>query len=213
MKHFLLRYWLKMNEKLKFKCPPGQESITESFQREIYYENEYDRFGINIKPNDVVLDAGGNVGIFTQYAIDRGASKVVAYECDEYWIECYNKNINNNKVNCTLGYVGYGENKYDIKKILEQHQINHIDFAKIDIEGDEFDLLLNISNEDLKKVNKWAIEFHPHYFKNELHPQEKADKLWSLLKILEKFSVNGFRIKYEWIHNEWDVVHLFAEKE
>ena len=201
------------NRKMKFKCPPGQESLTEGFQREIYEENEYDRFGINIKPNDVVLDAGGNVGIFTQYAIDRGASKVVAYECDEPHFECYNKNINNNKVNCTLGYVGHGENKYDIEKILEQHQINHIDFAKVDIEGDEFGLLLNISNEDIKKVNKWAIEFHPHYFKNEMPPQEKADKLWDFLKILEKFSINGFKIKYEWIHKKWDVVHLFAEQE
>ena len=83
----------------------------------------------------------------------------------------------------------------------------------MDIEGDEFDLLLNISNEDIKKVKKWAIEFHPHYFKNEMHPQEKADKLWDFLKILEKFSINGFKIKYEWIHKQWDVVHLFAERE
>ncbi len=201
------------NRKLTFECPPGQESLTKNFQKEIYNEREYDRFGIAVKPGDIVLDAGGNVGIFTQYAIDRGASKVVAYESDEPHFECYNKNVNNNKVNCTLGYVGYGEDKYDINKILEHHQISLIDFAKIDIEGSEFDLLLNIDNEDLKKVNKWAIEFHPHYYNKETHPQEKADKLWDLLKILDKFSVNGFRVKYENIHKGWDVVHLFAEKE
>ncbi len=197
----------------QFTCPPGQESLTEGFQREIFEEREYDRFGINIKPGDIVLDAGGNVGIFTQYAIDKGASKVVAYECDKPHFECYNKNINSNKVNCTLGYVGHGEKCYNIKNILEQHQISHIDFAKIDIEGYEYDFLMNISDEEIRKVKKWAIEFHPGYYEIDGDDKLKGKKLWDFLKILEKFSINGFRIKYEWVHKGWDVVHLFAEQE
>ena len=41
----------------------------------------------------------------------------------------------------------------------------------------------------------------------------KKIKLGWLLGILEQFSVNGFRIKYEKIHKGWDLAHLYAEIE
>ena len=71
-----------------FICPIGQEDLTNSFQREIYTEGEYDRFGIKIESGDVVLDCGANVGIFAQYALDLGASKIYSYECDEPHFNC-----------------------------------------------------------------------------------------------------------------------------
>ena len=190
--------------------PLGHEEITQNFTKEIYEENEYDRFGIKIEKGDIVLDAGSNVGIFTQYALDMGASQVLAYECDESLFECYNENITDNRANCTMGFVSY--NNYDLDRILDQHQIEKIDFAKIDIEGAEWELLEKIEVEDMKKVDKWAIEFHTHHFNPNVDCEQKANYLWSFLKILEKFNVNGFNTKYEHIHKGWDVVHLYASK-
>ena len=193
-----------------FKSPPGQEELTTSFQREIYTEFEYDRFGIKIEEGDIVLDCGANVGIFTQYALDMGASQVLAYECDEPHFECYKENITDDRVKATMGYVGDGN--YDLPKIFEQHNINRIDFAKVDIEGAEWGMLANMRVEDLKRVSKWAIEFHTGYYFEDSTGQEKADTLWRLLMIFEMFSVNGYDIKYENIHKNWDVVHLYAKK-
>ena len=41
-----------------------------------------------VRPGDVVLDCGANVGVFTRVALDRGASKVVAIDPDPTNIEC-----------------------------------------------------------------------------------------------------------------------------
>jgi tRNA A58 N-methylase Trm61 len=194
-----------------FKCPPGQEELTTNFQHEIYSENEYNRFGMGIKEGDVVLDCGGNVGIFTQYAFDMGASQVLAYECDEPHFKCYKENITDDRAKCTMGFVGHGH--YDLTKIFEQHQIDKVDFAKIDIEGAEWHLFAHMKVEDMLKVDRWAIEFHTHYSNQSVNNRDKANNLWGFLKILEMFSVNGYEIKYEHIHKGWDVVHLYARKQ
>jgi hypothetical protein len=193
-----------------FICPIGQEDLTNSFQREIYTEGEYDRFGIKIESGDVVLDCGANVGIFAQYALDLGASKIYSYECDEPHFNCLIQNITSLDFTPTLGFVGH--NHYNLSKILNQHSLNKIDFAKIDIEGAEWDMFVNMDNEDMKKVNKWAIEFHTGYFNLGLTTENKLNKLWDFLKILEKFSINGFNIYFEHIHKGWDIVMLYAKK-
>ena len=194
-----------------FKCPLGHEKITKIFSEEIYSGNEYDRFGIKVEKGDIVLDAGANVGIFTQYALDMGASQVLAYECNESLFECYNENITNNRANCTMGFVDH--NKYDLPKIFKQHNIDKIDFAKIDIEGCEWEFFEKMEVDDMKKIEKWAIEFHTLQNMSIISEEDKKIKLSWLLNILEKFSVNGFNIKYECIHKGWDIVHLYAIKE
>ncbi len=42
----------------------------------------------SVRPGDVVLDCGANVGVFTRIALDRGATKVVAIDPDPTNIEC-----------------------------------------------------------------------------------------------------------------------------
>lgn len=194
----------------KIYLVPENEGNVENYIREIYDENEYNRFGIKIEPNDIVLDCGANVGVFTNYALDMGASKVYSYEADKLTFNYYQKNVNNDNVSSTLGMVGYEQ--IDLSKIKNQHGLNKIDFAKIDIEGSEWDLFKFISSEDLQSVNKWAIEFHTFAGHPTISMEDKKNRLWSFLELLEKFSVNGFNIYFEQIHKGWDVVHLFAKK-
>ena len=66
-----------MTELSKFKYPISMEGDVPNFYKEIYKENEYNRFGVRIEKNDVVIDCGANIGIFSQYALDMGASKVI----------------------------------------------------------------------------------------------------------------------------------------
>jgi len=53
------------------------ESITyyEIYNREDYFKGE-----CVIKPGDVVVDCGGNIGVFTALALDMGASRVLSFE-------------------------------------------------------------------------------------------------------------------------------------
>lgn len=47
---------------------------------EIYHREDYFNGVCNIKQGDVVVDCGGNVGIFASYANDLGASRVLSFE-------------------------------------------------------------------------------------------------------------------------------------
>lgn len=48
---------------------------------EIWLYRKYDRFGCNPRPNDIVVDLGANIGVFSSYAATVGkARKVYAYE-------------------------------------------------------------------------------------------------------------------------------------
>jgi len=58
----------------------------------MYYENfnmynvhdsqgsDYERLGCVINPGDIVVDIGGNIGMFTRRALERGASRVITFE-------------------------------------------------------------------------------------------------------------------------------------
>jgi FkbM family methyltransferase len=53
------------------------ESVT---YHEIYHRNDYFQGDCIINPGDVVVDCGGNIGIFSSMAIDMGASRVLSFE-------------------------------------------------------------------------------------------------------------------------------------
>ena len=48
----------------------------------------YDRGDAGLRPNDVVVDLGAHVGVFTRYALHRGAARVIAFEPEPYHFEC-----------------------------------------------------------------------------------------------------------------------------
>ncbi|MEO7650768.1 MAG: FkbM family methyltransferase, partial [Bryobacteraceae bacterium] len=49
--------------------------------------------GDHVQPGDVVLDCGAHVGVFTDLALRRGASRVVAIEPDPMNLECLRRNF------------------------------------------------------------------------------------------------------------------------
>jgi FkbM family methyltransferase len=53
------------------------ESIT---YHEIYTRQDYFKGDCVIRPGDIVVDCGGNIGIFTALALDMGASRVFSFE-------------------------------------------------------------------------------------------------------------------------------------
>lgn len=56
-------------------------------------EQKRNIYGAGIRPGDIVLDAGANVGVFTRKALGAGASKVIAIEPGPENIECLRRNF------------------------------------------------------------------------------------------------------------------------
>ena len=127
-----------MTEISKFSYPESMEGDVPNFYKEIYEENEYNRFGIKIEKGDVVIDCGANIGIFSQYALDMGASKVIGYEPDDTSYQYYEKNLKSRKVDKIKSFISKGG--VDIKRILSDNNLDKVDFLKLDIEGGEWGL-------------------------------------------------------------------------
>jgi autotransporter strand-loop-strand O-heptosyltransferase len=59
---------------------------------EIFEDKEYEYGGCIIEPDDIVLDIGAHIGIFTRYAATRWASKIIAVEPGIDNFELWKKN-------------------------------------------------------------------------------------------------------------------------
>ena len=66
----------------------------EMFHHYIFDDNgcDYERLGCYIKEGDIVLDLGGNIGLFAHRAEIRGASKVISFEPVTPTFNCLIKN-------------------------------------------------------------------------------------------------------------------------
>jgi tRNA G37 N-methylase Trm5 len=110
-----------------------------------------------------VLDAGAGVGETSVFYALHGAKKIYAVEIDKEKAKLISKNAKLNSI--------------DVEVIAEPFNINHLalpfDFAKIDVEGAETELL------KLEKINFPCLV--------ETHTRE----------IEQKFKLRGFRKIYE----------------
>lgn len=179
----------------------GELAWYENVYKEIWFDHEYSRYGVEVKKNDIVVDCGANVGFFTLYALDKGAKHVYSIECDDKNMESLHYNLQNTNSTIIKEYVGFGDENIDIENILKRINKPFIDFIKIDIEWAEYDLLLNTPDDIMKRVDKWVIEVHDlysHYYK--------------IFQIIEKFSKNGFVLNLEHVHKDTNLALLYAKK-
>lgn len=135
----------------------------------------------------VVLDIGANIGGFTKIALDQGVKEIIAFEPDDYNFEILDLNINDERAALVKAAVIATDDEYidfylngsgnsacsgsilekrnavdvkrvkavNFKEIIEEYEP---DLIKMDVEGAEFDLLVDF---DIPKcVKEIAIEFH-----------------------------------------------------
>jgi len=179
----------------------GELAWYENVYKEIWFDHEYSRYGVEVKENDIVIDCGANVGFFTLYALNKGAKHVYSIECDDRNMESLYYNLENKNVTIIKEYVGFGDGNIDIKQIFNLINKPFIDFIKIDIEWAEYDLLINTPDDIMKRVDKWVIELHDIWGNSH-----------SILHILEKFSRNGFYINFDQIHKNSNLALLYAKR-
>ncbi|MDG6908066.1 MAG: FkbM family methyltransferase [Nitrososphaerota archaeon] len=147
----------------------------------ILYRGVYD--SLHISPDDIVLDIGANVGIFSVYAA-RSACKVIAVEPDKNNFGLLIQNVRVNKLRnvcpvcCALSdFNGTGflsgkntnihlvtsQNRSPVvvktvDRLLEELKVPFVDVVKVDAEGEESKILGNSAF--LKHTREIVIETH-----------------------------------------------------
>lgn len=163
-----------------------------TFYQEFFVNKEYD-WWYSVQPGDVVVDIGACVGMMSARALDGGASKVYMIEGNRELLKTAMYNVSEYlmneldpivyPINCIMGScneegvykthvdkLGTQEiDRMSFQQFLEKYSINHIDFLKIDIEGNEYDIL-NTENLDFIKnnVKHIAVEIHTRANENSL---------------------------------------------
>lgn len=191
----------------------GKYYTFDHMYNEMYREFEYnttgccyERFGCILEKDDIVVDVGANIGMFSNLAFERGASKIFSFEPTDVAYTCL---LRNKPSNCETFKMAISdkESLFDIilpspmdpmgagiykttnenstsnkvlsttiDKLFEFGLFEKIDFLKIDAEGAELSIINGISDENLKKIRKISMEFHL----NDLG-EEGSSKIWNRL--------------------------------
>lgn len=153
--------------------------------REMYGRGVYFALpGFHLRPTDVVLDLGANVGLFS-VAAGVLARRVIAVEAQSGFVEHIRSNAAMNgcadKVVIEHGLLGPGKGVFadpdrlrtashygtapptiTVPELFAKHAVDRIGFLKCDIEGAEFGIFQR--GEDwLSKVDRVAMEVHPDF--------------------------------------------------
>jgi FkbM family methyltransferase len=177
---------------------------------EVYNLKDYTSVdGVEVKEGDIVVDLGGNIGMFSRYAYQMGASKIVTFEPDKRYFKILKQNASKNTIlfNAAIGdklgkmklteseHLGgsnlwtessalhnqYDVNIYTLDYIIETGLIPKIDFLKVDIEGSEIMALKGISDDNLKNIRNIVVEYHHEHLKfDENLRQQFVDRLTNL---------------------------------
>lgn len=134
----------------------------------------YEMWDCILKPGDVVVDLGANVGFFTRRAAEIG-SRVIAVEGSPEVFSCLVENTHDlSNVSCLnaivvgneadpegkICYTSQPALRVTLAQIMQMYGLDRIDFLKCDIEGGEWRLLGDISSDTLSRIDRVSMEAH-----------------------------------------------------
>ena len=216
----------KTNKKIKIR------SNTTDFMAlaNVWLLEDYKIKKFEINSNDVIIDIGAHIGIFTIYASQFcNNGKIYSFEPVK---ENYDLLLNNIKLNhseqvkpfnlavsntndVVTIYINDDKAAHSIfpssessikvksitlQNIFEENNINHCNFLKLDCEGAEYEILCNLPAKYFKEIDKIVMECH--------FVDKKPELIGDLKQILVK---QGFQVRTKTISNE--LVLLYAIKD
>ncbi|MEM4397117.1 MAG: FkbM family methyltransferase [Candidatus Woesearchaeota archaeon] len=178
---------------------------------EIFFDKVYTPDGFEIEENDLVIDIGAHIGVFSLFASTYTKNKIFSFEPLPENFDLLKENVEFNKKNniriFNLGvcgkkgkrYIFYDDSntgghslfkksskKFLIKcitldEIFDNFKIERCDFLKIDCEGCEYEIIFYSKKNTLKKISKISMEIH----------QVRKNKIIKLEKVLKSV---GFEV-------------------
>ena len=174
---------------LKLIIRPPKQSTDIHIFTEIWLENEYDDQFLEIQENDIIIDVGAHVGYFSlKAALICNKGKIFAFEPLSDNFKILKRNIEINRIQNIFAknlavsnhdgkqklYLGHDSTNSLVKKklnhvevstvnlesIFNQYNLSKCNILKLDCEGSEYDILLNLDCKILKKIKKICMEYH-----------------------------------------------------
>jgi len=199
----------KTNLKIKLRVRSTDlMALTHVWLIQEYYNNDF-----KINDNDIIIDIGAHIGLFSLYASQFCKNgKIYCFEPVKENFDLFLSNIKLNKIENIFPFNIAVSNKSSIakiylnkdeaghsmfhptlssievksttlQKIFEDNNLEKCDFLKLDCEGAEYNIMDSLSKEFFQKIRKMVIEYH---FAN-----TEPGLLKNLIEKLENFS---FRI-------------------
>jgi len=201
------------------------QSFINDVSKEIFEDNCYQTI-YQVKPGDVVMDIGASVGPFS-WSIKDKASKIIAVEPSKGAVSTLKENLkgyNVHVIDKALGkeegmekmtpmfllnedensnqfnYASKAVETTSFRSIVEQHNLDRIDFIKTDCEGGEYNLFTDANMPYLlNNVRNIVGEFHL----SRDFPEQKVefryfrDKYLKQFPHFEVYSIDGVNIKWD----------------
>lgn len=222
----LVYFGIKKKSKVKFLTKTGKKITIRVAKNssdihvlaEVFLENAYSGPRFEINENDIVIDIGAHIGVFTIYAsqfCEKG--KILCYEPLTENFQILIENIKSNKIknikakntavtdkpkrakfyssntDFAAGSLlkkskNYFEvNTTSIPEIFNENSLKCCNILKLDCEGAEYEILLNLKKEFFQKIEKICMEYH----NLKTIPYDEND----LVKKLEMFNFKVKKIK------------------
>jgi len=164
----------------------------------VWLVKEYFQHGLNINNEDIIIDIGAHIGLFSLYASQYcKKGKIFCFEPIKNNFDLLEENIMLNKIknvfpynlavssntSTTTIYLSKDEAAHSmylknsnpivvkstsLEKIFYDHQIEKCDLLKLDCEGAEYDIFEILSESLFYKINKIVLEYHFADSKNNL---------------------------------------------
>lgn len=182
-----------------------------TFYNEFFVSNDYDKWR-KVKPGDVVVDIGACVGMMSAHALDSGASKVYMIEGNRKLLKTAISNVAEYMmnepetvvypINCIMGscnesgvYTTHDDtlatsdiDHMSFMQFVKEYNVDHIDFLKVDIEGNEYDIL---NEENLEYINN-KVE----HIAAEIHLRANEDSIERFLHFRNTFLKHFYESPY-----------------
>lgn len=151
---------------------PSNKSSLDFMFKEIFEYQIYNNIPeMKIKNNDVVVDVGAYIGIFSRYAAVHGSSRVIAMEMEPIHFSCLKMNVRpeDDVFNCVLFDKVFTKFKLDNDLLITGFTLDYffegglfekIDFIKIDVSGKEQNLLKSFSPKLYNVINKMSVKMY-----------------------------------------------------
>ena len=192
----------------------------------VWLSGDYEVSGFNISTDDVVIDIGAHIGLFSLFISQYCKhGKIFSYEPIKENFNILKENIELNKIKNIFSFnfaVSDQSNKskifihsddsahsifnsgkdfievnsITIKSIFDQNKIKNCNLLKLDCEGAEYRIIESIPKEYFLKIDKMIIEYHLASENPELYK-----------KLIQNLNDNLFKIKIEKISDSMGMIY------
>lgn len=192
---------------------PTAKFHRESITREIFVDKIYEKYN-EVKEGDIVFDIGASVGPFSYSIINKNPKQVFCVEPSDSEFLTLTENLSrynnatlinkgissvNSIVNSDMLFGGESQMQgITFKSLIDEYNIEKIDFLKTDCEGGEYDIF-NIENMVWLKQNLQTSVGEWHLSTPELKQKFRAfrDVYLRLFPTHEVYALDGTNIKWD----------------